>query len=61
MGVLPCARMEPPQISRGEEEVSIGRKESNRERKREREKGREIHVEKMLGSHLTVVEYADTM
>ena len=54
MGVLPCARKEPPHISSGEEEVSIGGKESDRERKRERKKY-------MLGSHLTVVEYADTM
>ena len=30
-----------------ERRVSVGRKESNRERKREREKGREIHVEKI--------------
>ena len=59
MGVLPCARMEPPQISRGGEGVSVGGKESDRERKRERK--RNTCREKMLGSHLTVVEYADTM
>ena len=42
-----------------ERRVSVGGKESDRERKRERE--RNTCRENMLGSHLTVVEYADTM